>query len=92
MTVALGADHAGFELKDLLKGLLDDLGVTYEDFGTSGGASVDYPDFARPVADGVSSGRFERGILVCGSGIGMAIAANKVAGVRAAVIGDTESA
>ena len=92
MTVALGADHAGFELKDLLKGLLDDLGVTYEDFGTSGGASVDYPDFARPVADGVSSGRFERGILVCGSGIGMAIAANKVAGVRAAAIGDTESA
>jgi ribose 5-phosphate isomerase B len=92
MHVALGADHAGFQLKDAVKRVLDELGVTYQDFGTSNGASVDYPDFAQAVAAGVSAGTFDRGILVCGSGIGMAIAANKVAGVRAAAIGDTESA
>ncbi len=92
MHVALGADHAGFQLKDAIKRVLDELGVTYLDFGTSNGVSVDYPDFAQAVASGVSAGTFDRGILVCGSGIGMAIAANKVAGVRAAAIGDTESA
>lgn len=92
MTVALGADHAGYGLKDALKRLLDELGVGYEDFGTSSADSVDYPDFARQVADGVAAGRFDRGILVCGSGIGMAIAANKVDGVRAAAISDAESA
>jgi ribose 5-phosphate isomerase B len=92
MKVALGADHAGFQLKDHIKRVLDELGIAYEDFGTSSGQSVDYPDFAQAVAQGVSTGRFDRGILVCGSGIGMAIAANKVAGVRAAAVGDTESA
>jgi ribose 5-phosphate isomerase B len=92
MKVALGADHAGFQLKDHIKRVLDELGIAYEDFGTSSGQSVDYPDFAQAVANGVSTGRFDRGILVCGSGIGMAIAANKVAGVRAAAVGDTESA
>ena len=63
-----------------------------EDFGTHGPDSVDYPDFAAAVARGVSEGRFDRGVLVCGSGIGMAITANKVAGVRAAAIGDTTAA
>jgi ribose 5-phosphate isomerase B len=92
MRVALGADHAGVALKDELKRELDDMGVDYEDFGTNGTASVDYPDFAAQVARGVSDGRFERGILVCGSGIGMAITANKVPGIRAAAIGDIESA
>lgn len=92
MRVALGADHAGFELKDRLKRLLDELGIAHEDFGTSSGQSVDYPDFAREVAAGVASGAFDRGILVCGSGIGMAIAANKVAGVRAAAVFDAETA
>jgi ribose 5-phosphate isomerase B len=92
MRVALGADHAGFELKDALKTVLDSLGVAYHDFGTDGPASVDYPDFARQVASSVSEGRFERGILVCGSGVGMAIAANKVPGVRASVIADEEGA
>ena len=92
MKVALGADHAGFQLKDHVKRVLDELGIAYEDFGTSSGESVDYPDFAQAVAQGVSTGRFDRGILVCGSGIGMAIAANKVPGVRAAAVGDTESA
>jgi ribose 5-phosphate isomerase B len=92
MRVALGADHAGFELKDALKGVLDALGVAHHDFGTDGPGSVDYPDFASEVARGVAEGRFDRGILVCGSGIGMAIAANKVPGVRAAAIADAECA
>jgi len=92
MKVALGADHAGFALKDALKSTLDTLGVQHHDFGTSTPDSVDYPDFAQAVAEGVAAGRFDRGILVCGSGIGMSIAANKVAGVRAAVVTDEESA
>ena len=91
MHVALGADHAGFVLKDALKPVLDELGATYEDFGTASSDSVDYPDYAAVVASGVAGGQFDRGILVCGSGIGMAIAANKVAGVRAAPVVDVES-
>lgn len=90
--MALGADHAGFELKDALKRVLDELGVMYQDFGTTSAASVDYPDFAEAVARGVAEQRFDRGILVCGSGIGMSIAANKVAGVRAAVVSEVEAA
>ena len=92
MRVALGADHAGVELKDALKRELQARGVACEDFGTQGTASVDYPDFAGAVARGVSEGRFDRGVLVCGSGIGMAITANKVPGIRAAAIGDTTAA
>lgn len=92
MRVALGADHAGFELKDALKPLLDELGVSHVDFGTSSAVSVDYPDFAERVGRVVAAGEFDRGILVCGSGIGMAIAANKVPGVRAAVAADVVSA
>ena len=92
MKIAIGADHAGYQLKDSLKKFLDELGVAYEDFGTSDGQSVDYPDYARKVAEGVGGGKFDRGILVCGTGVGMAIAANKVAGVRAASIFDTDTA
>ena len=92
MHVALGADHAGFELKNALKKVLDKLGVTYDDLGTSSAESVDYPDYAQAVAKGVVDGRFDRGILVCGSGIGMSIAANKVDGIRAAVVTEAESA
>ena len=79
--IAIAADHAGYQLKDSLKRLLDEMGVTYQDFGTSNGQSVDYPDFARQVAEGVAKGQFDRGILVCGTGVGMAIAANKVPGI-----------
>lgn len=92
MHVALGADHAGFELKDALKRVLDELGVTYHDFGTTSAESVDYPDFAEAVARGVAARQFDQGILVCGSGIGMSIAANKIPGVRAAVVGAVEAA
>ena len=85
MRIALGADHAGVALKDDLKRLLDARGIAYTDFGTHSTESVDYPDFAATVAHEVASGAYDRGILVCGSGIGMAIAANKVAGIRAAL-------
>lgn len=83
--IALASDHAGFEEKEKVKQTLDDLGIEYEDFGTTSSDSVDYPDYARKVAEGVSSGEYGQGLLVCGSGTGMAIAANKVKGVRAAV-------
>lgn len=83
--IALGADHAGFEEKEKIKRTLDELGVEYVDMGTDSCESVDYPDYAKKVAEAVSKGEFEQGLLVCGSGTGMAIAANKVHGVRAAV-------
>lgn len=92
MRIALGADHAGVDLKDALKAHLEARGVVVIDAGTHGAASVDYPDFAQQVAHAVREGRADRGVLVCGSGIGMAIAANKVAGIRAAAIGDVTSA
>ena len=92
MHVALGADHAGFELKDALKRVLNELGVTYHDFGTTSSESVDYPDLAEAVARGVAAQQFDRGILVCGSGIGMSIAANKIHGIRAAVASDVNTA
>jgi ribose 5-phosphate isomerase B len=84
MKIALGADHAGYQLKDQIKQHLAQKGIELRDEGTSSPESVDYPDFARAVAHDVSEQRADLGILVCGSGIGMAIAANKVDGVRAA--------
>lgn len=84
-TIALAADHAGFEEKEKLKSALKELGVEFEDMGTSSEESVDYPDFALKVGRAVANGDFDQGLLVCGSGTGMAIAANKVHGVRAAV-------
>ncbi|HQU91365.1 MAG TPA: ribose 5-phosphate isomerase B [Pyrinomonadaceae bacterium] len=83
--IALGADHAGFEEKEKVKKTLDELGIAYEDMGTMTPESVDYPDYAQKVAESVANGKYEQGLLVCGSGTGMAIAANKVKGVRAAV-------
>lgn len=89
MRVALASDHGGWELKERLKDVLSTLdGVEVDDLGTDGPASVDYPDFALKVAEGVAEGRYARGILICGTGIGMAITANKVKGVRAAVVTD----
>jgi ribose 5-phosphate isomerase B len=92
MTIALGADHAGFALKQDLKSWLAGRGVEVLDFGTHSTASVDYPDFAVAVGRAVQERRAERGVLVCGSGVGMAIAANKVPGIRAAVAVDVETA
>ena len=92
MRVALGSDHAGFALKTAIKALLDEWTVPWEDFGTDTDASVDYPDFAEAVCRAVVAGRADCGILVCGTGIGMGIAANKIPGVRAAVVWDEASA
>ncbi len=85
MKIALAADHAGFEEKEKVKKMLEELGVAFEDMGTYSCDAVDYPDYARKVGEAVAGGQFDRGLLVCGSGTGMAIAANKVPGVRAAV-------
>jgi ribose 5-phosphate isomerase B len=84
MKIALASDHAGFHTKEKLKLFLSELGHDVIDFGTDSSDSVDYPDYALPVAQAVANGKARRGILVCGSGIGMAIVANKVPGVRAA--------
>ncbi len=92
MRIALASDHAGYAEKERLKTVLSDLGVEFDDLGTKSEDSVDYPDYARAVAEQVAAGRVEQGLLVCGSGTGMAITANKVPGVRAAVAWSEEIA
>jgi len=91
-SIAVSADHAGFEMKERLKAFLTELGYTSCDFGTYDKQPVDYPDFAYQVADAVSSGRFPRGIIVDGAGIGSCMVANKVPGVRAASCHDVATA
>ena len=90
--VAIGADHAGYTLKEEVANALRDDGYEIEDFGAYSIESVDYPDIAIQVAGAVAEGRFDRGILICGTGIGMTITANKIAGIRAAAVSDTYSA
>lgn len=93
MRIAIGADHGGYELKELIKKMInEELGYEVVDFGVDSPTSVDYPDFAIPVAEKVAAGEFDRGILICGTGIGMSIAANKVRGIRAALVHDLYSA
>ena len=92
MRIALGSDHAGVELKALIIRELDDREFDYHDFGPSTDSPVDYPDYAARVAESVSSGQFARGILICGTGVGMAIAANKVPGIRAAQVTNSDGA
>jgi ribose 5-phosphate isomerase B len=92
MRVAIGADHAGFELKALIIDHLAKAGHELVDVGTHGPEPVDYPDYARAVAEAILSGKAERGILVCGSGVGACVAANKLAGIRAGLCHDTYSA
>ena len=92
MRIAIGADHAGYELKELIKQTLDELRTPYRDFGADSDESVDYPDYAAKVGRAVAAGEFDRGILICGTGIGMAIAANKFPGVRAAPCSDEVTA
>ncbi|HEY3929464.1 MAG TPA: ribose 5-phosphate isomerase B [Candidatus Koribacter sp.] len=84
MKIALGADHAGFELKNKIKQYLSEQGIEVQDFGTDTNDSVDYPDFARQVGEAVSDHHVNLGVLVCGTGIGMDMSANKVPGIRAA--------
>ena len=90
--VIVGSDHAGFELKEKMKKALERKGIPVEDVGTHSTEPVDYPDFAHRVADAVASGRFKRGIVVCGTGIGVSMAANRHPGVRAAAAYDEETA
>ncbi len=92
MKIAIGSDHAGYPLKEELKKMLEKRNIEYTDFGTNSLDSVDYPDFAIEVAKRVGKGEYDQGILVCGSGIGMSIAANKVPGVRAALCNDMYAA
>jgi ribose 5-phosphate isomerase B len=92
MRIALASDHAGYAEKERLKTVLTELGIEFNDLGTGSEESVDYPDYARKVAEQVADGRVEQGLLVCGSGTGMAITANKVPGVRAAVAWSEEIA
>jgi ribose 5-phosphate isomerase B len=91
MKVAIGSDHAGYQVKEAVKLILDEMGLDYYDFGTYSAESVDYPDFASKVAEEVAAGRSERGLLICGSGIGMSIVANRFPGVRAAVCHSVET-
>ena len=92
MRLAIGSDDIGLPLKDVLAAYLTELGVDFVDFGARDATPVDYPDVARVVAREVRDGHFERGLLVCGTGLGMAITANKVRGIRAATVHDVYSA
>ena len=92
MKTAIGSDHAGYELKTLLAKFLKELGDDVVDVGTHGPEPVDYPDFAEAVAKAILDGRAQRGVLICGSGIGASVAANKIHGIRAGLCHDTYSA
>lgn len=92
MRIVVGADHRGYQLKDALADAIRESGHDVFDVGTNGPESVDYPDIALAIGEAVIDGRAERGVFVCGSGVGAAIAANKIAGIRAAICHDTYSA
>lgn len=92
MKIALGADHGGYELKRILQGVLEKWGHAVLNMGVDGPEPADYPDYARKVAKAVVSGQAERGVVICGSGVGACIAANKIPGIRAGLCHDTFSA
>jgi len=92
MRIAIGADHGGYDLKEELKAFITSLGHEVVDVGCRSGDAVDYPDYALPVCQKVISGEVQRGVLICGTGIGMSIAANKVPGIRCALLHDMFSA
>ena len=92
MRIGMGADHAGYLLKDQLVAMLREAKHDVTDFGTNGPVSVDYPDFAQAVGEALIAGKVERGIVICGSGVGACIAANKIPGIRACMCHDTYSA
>lgn len=92
MKIAIASDHAGYRLKEALKQTLEELGMEFDDLGPYDESSVDYPDYALKVATAVAAGTYDRGVLVCGTGLGMAISANKVHGVRAVTVHDEFSA
>ena len=90
--IAIASDHGGYMLKEHIKAYLAAKGITCEDFGTNSTNSCDYPDFAKPAAEAVASGQCEKGIVICTTGIGISISANKVKGIRCALCADTLSA
>ena len=90
--VALASDHAGFRVKEIAKEILNEMGIPFEDFGTASDASVDYPDYAKLAIANILEGKADRGVLVCGSGVGMSIVANKFSGIRAALVSEPETA
>ena len=90
--IGIGSDHGGFELKEIIKKHLESRGEQYRDYGTYSEASCDYPVYGRAVAKAVAAGDCDRGIIICGTGIGISIAANKVPGIRAALCSDCFSA
>ncbi|WP_339226155.1 ribose 5-phosphate isomerase B [Oceanobacillus sp. FSL K6-2867] len=92
MKVAIASDHGGMNIRNEIISLLKEMNIEFEDLGCECTNSVDYPDYAFPVASKVASGEVDRGILICGTGIGMSIAANKVKGIRCALVHDTFSA
>jgi ribose 5-phosphate isomerase B len=92
MKITIGSDHAGFPMKEKVKAFLEERGMVVEDAGTDGQESVDYPDYGKKVAAAVSGGSSERGILICGTGLGMSIVANRFKRVRAALVNDLFSA
>lgn len=92
MKIAIGSDHVGFELKPLIVDYLEDLGYEVEDFGTYSSERTDYPTYGRIVAEEVAAENFDRGILICGTGVGISIAANKVNGIRAVVCSEPYTA
>lgn len=92
MKIALACDHGAFEYKEIVKEMLTKEGHEVEDFGCHGSDSVDYPDYAGPAAQSVADGKNDRGIVICGTGIGVSIAANKIKGIRCALCGDPVSA
>ena len=92
MKIAIGSDHGGYQLKERLKKYLQELNIGYKDFGCKSEKSVDYPDIGFKVSNEVRKGNYERGILICGTGIGMSIVANKIKGIRASLCHDVFSA
>jgi RpiB/LacA/LacB family sugar-phosphate isomerase len=92
MRIAISSDHAGFELKEKMKGFLQELGHQVRDLGTHSLDPVDYPDYAEAVGLALRDGKADRGIVICGSGVGASVAANKIPGIRAALIHETYSA
>jgi len=92
MKVALGSDHGGFQLKEAIKKHLNRKGIEFADYGTFNSESVDYPDYGRITAEAIMSGECDRGIVCCGTGIGISLAANKVKGIRCALVSEEYSA
>ena len=92
MKIAIGSDHGGYNLKEAIKNHLEKKGIEYVDYGTNSNESVDYPEFGKKVAEAVRSKEWDKGIVCCGTGIGISISANKVSGIRCAVVSDTFSA